>query len=59
MFHLVTIAEGVEQPEQLKRLQELGCHQIEGFCFSRPIPRNDVASRAVHGSGLLSLPGFA
>jgi diguanylate cyclase (GGDEF)-like protein/PAS domain S-box-containing protein len=41
-FHLVTIAEGVEQPEQLQRLQELGCQQIQGFCFSRPIPNDDV-----------------
>jgi diguanylate cyclase (GGDEF)-like protein/PAS domain S-box-containing protein len=41
-FQLVTIAEGVERREQLDRLQELGCQQIQGFYFSRPIPRDHV-----------------
>ena len=41
-FHLVTIAEGVERPDQLRRLEELGCDQIQGFCFSRPIPGERV-----------------
>jgi diguanylate cyclase (GGDEF)-like protein/PAS domain S-box-containing protein len=41
-FHLVTIAEGVERPDQLRRLEELGCDQIQGFCFSRPIPGDRV-----------------
>ena len=37
-FNLLTVAEGVEHPYQLKRLEELGCDQIQGFCFSHPIP---------------------
>lgn len=32
------VAEGIEQPEQLQALIELGCHQGQGFLFSRPIP---------------------
>jgi diguanylate cyclase (GGDEF)-like protein/PAS domain S-box-containing protein len=37
-LHLRTIAEGVETPEQLTRLRELGCELIQGFLFSEPIP---------------------
>lgn len=31
------VAEGVEQPEQLALLQQMGCDQIQGFLFSRPV----------------------
>jgi diguanylate cyclase (GGDEF)-like protein/PAS domain S-box-containing protein len=37
-FHLVTIAEGVEREDQRRRLEELGCDQIQGFCYSQPLP---------------------
>ena len=40
---LDTIAEGVERPEQLESLQALGCAQIQGFYFSRPLSPDDVA----------------
>jgi diguanylate cyclase (GGDEF)-like protein/PAS domain S-box-containing protein len=39
---LETVAEGVERPEQLERLQVLGCQQIQGFYFSRPLTPADV-----------------
>ncbi len=35
---LEVIAEGVENIEQLNRLRELGCNQVQGFHFSRPLP---------------------
>jgi len=35
---LNTVAEGVETPEQLKILTNLGCHYIQGYYFSRPLP---------------------
>ena len=33
-----TVAEGVETPEQLKKIQDIGCHHIQGFFFSKPVP---------------------
>src|SRR5204863_2063693 len=41
-LRLVTVAEGVEQPAQVHRLQQLGCAQVQGFCFSRPMPAGAV-----------------
>lgn len=41
-FHLVTVAEGVERPDQLERLRQLGCQQIQGFWYSRPLPEDRV-----------------
>lgn len=35
---LQTIAEGVELDEQLEKLIELGCDEVQGYIYSRPIP---------------------
>jgi len=35
---LQTIAEGVERADQREALLELGCSQVQGYLFSRPIP---------------------
>jgi diguanylate cyclase (GGDEF)-like protein len=35
---LEAVAEGVETPQQLERLQELGCDEMQGYLFSRPVP---------------------
>ncbi len=37
------IAEGVESESQLARLQELGCQEIQGYWFSRPLPADQFA----------------
>lgn len=35
---MVTLAEGVETPEQLQVLRDKGCDEIQGYFFSRPLP---------------------
>ena len=39
---LIAVAEGVETPEQLARLRELGCAQAQGYLLGRPAPAADV-----------------
>ena len=38
---LSTVAEGVETVEQLELMKTLGCDQIQGYFFSRPLPPDD------------------
>ena len=35
---MVTVAEGVERPEQLQWLRRLGCRLAQGYVMSRPVP---------------------
>ncbi|MBM6551622.1 EAL domain-containing protein [Marinomonas ostreistagni] len=43
-FSLKVIAEGVETPEHMARLLELGCELGQGYCISRPMPADEVLS---------------
>jgi EAL domain-containing protein (putative c-di-GMP-specific phosphodiesterase class I) len=36
-LHLKTIAEGIERPEQIQALQNLGCEAGQGFHFAHPL----------------------
>ncbi|MCF8199196.1 MAG: EAL domain-containing protein [Sulfuritalea sp.] len=38
------IAEGVESVDQLRYLEKNGCHQIQGYLFSRPLPASHFTS---------------
>ena len=40
-----TIAEGVEDETQSQILRNLGCDEIQGFYYSKPIEDNDYYSR--------------
>jgi diguanylate cyclase (GGDEF)-like protein len=48
---LRSIAEGIETPQQLDRLCELGCDHAQGYLFARPGPTAEARARySVHGS---------
>jgi EAL domain-containing protein (putative c-di-GMP-specific phosphodiesterase class I) len=38
---LVVVAEGVETADQLAKLREEGCDEVQGFYFGRPMPARD------------------
>lgn len=41
-LNLKVIAEGVESEEQVALLREEGCHECQGFVYSRPLPPEDM-----------------
>ena len=45
---LELIGEGVENVGQLALLQEVGCHQVQGFLFSRPVTGAELALSFPH-----------
>lgn len=59
-FGLQLLAEGIETEDQLNILRSLGCEEMQGYLFSRPVPGSEVKS-LLTGTGWypagLSLPG--
>ncbi|NTS78604.1 EAL domain-containing protein [Catenovulum sp. SM1970] len=41
-LHLATIAEGVENQDQEHRLQQLGCEEVQGFMYAKPMPASEL-----------------
>jgi diguanylate cyclase (GGDEF)-like protein len=40
--NMMTLAEGVEKTEQREQLRMLGCTEMQGFLFSRPVPAAQI-----------------
>ena len=58
-LHLRVTAEGVETPDQLRHLRQLGCDLGQGFYFATPLPGMDLSLDSHYGTGMLSLRGTA
>ena len=43
-LNLKVTAEGVETDEQLAILKAEGCHSVQGYLLSRPVPGDQVAA---------------
>jgi diguanylate cyclase (GGDEF)-like protein/PAS domain S-box-containing protein len=42
---LDVIAEGVESKDQIQLLKAMGCNQIQGYYFSKPLPANEIEDK--------------
>jgi len=43
-FGLATVAEGIEQLDQLQRLRDLGCQHGQGYYFAKPLDEEQLAA---------------
>jgi diguanylate cyclase (GGDEF)-like protein len=41
-LNMATTAEGVETEQQLQQVRDLGCTEMQGFLFSRPVPLSEL-----------------
>ncbi|TGD96905.1 sensor domain-containing protein [Methylobacterium nonmethylotrophicum] len=45
-------AEGIETPDQLARIRQEGCTEVQGFLFSRPLPPDEARRFAERDGGV-------
>jgi diguanylate cyclase (GGDEF)-like protein len=43
---MVTVAEGAETMSELLLLSRLGCHEVQGYVFARPLPADEALAHA-------------
>jgi len=51
-LELITIAEGVETLPQMEYLRKLGCEEMQGYLFSKPVPPEDIVTLMQRGETL-------
>ena len=51
MLHLSVVAEGIERPDQLARLDALGCGLGQGFLFAKPMPDAEFNGQVAASAG--------
>jgi EAL domain-containing protein (putative c-di-GMP-specific phosphodiesterase class I) len=56
---LDVIPEGIEEPDQLARLQAMGCRTGQGFLMSRPVPVEVIDRLLASPTCLLPFPPVA
>jgi diguanylate cyclase (GGDEF)-like protein len=44
---ITTVAEGVETPEQAEQVAALGCTEVQGFLYSRPLGSGDIDAKLI------------
>lgn len=52
---LNVVAEGVETTEQLKIMRNMGCDELQGYIFSRPLDADDLSTALAKGDNLYTL----
>jgi diguanylate cyclase (GGDEF)-like protein len=55
-LEMTTVAEGVERPEELELLRQLGCDKSQGFLHSPAVPADEFAAILREGKGTLMRP---
>jgi diguanylate cyclase (GGDEF)-like protein/PAS domain S-box-containing protein len=55
-LNLKVVAEGVENKTQLDILKSLGCHQAQGYYFSRPVPSEEALAMITKGAAAGGAP---
>ncbi len=55
-FGMTTVAEGVETAEQMQRIREEGCTDVQGYLISRPISATDIGRLFSEQSRIASDP---
>jgi EAL domain-containing protein (putative c-di-GMP-specific phosphodiesterase class I) len=56
---LQTVAEGIENTQQLEALREIGCAFGQGFMFSKPVPAARIAAFLNNGLPVMRNPMMA
>jgi diguanylate cyclase (GGDEF)-like protein len=58
-LNLRLVAEGVENQAQVEFLESQGCHELQGFLFSRPVPAHELEASLRGAASIQAAPAFA